>query len=89
VAFGIKEDLLREICTNMLSINFPLVVAEGVSPKDGVDAYLLSEVRNEENEKREKFNFRNVLKIPSVKSGQLLASIIPPTPGTDGTDVSG
>lgn len=89
VTFGIKENVLREICANPNSINYPIVVAEGAAQKDGVDAYLLSEVRTEENEKREKFNFRNVLKIPSVKSGQLLATIIPPTPGTNGTDVSG
>lgn len=89
ITYGIKEDEVARICENLDSISFPVVIAEGSPMKNGVDAYLVNEVRTDKTENREKFNFRNVLKIPSVKSGQLLASIIPPTPGTDGTDVSG
>ena len=89
ITYGLKNDLVAKICENAHSMNFPIVIAEGSPMKNGVDAYLVNEVRTDKTESREKFNFRNVLKIPSVKSGQLLASIIPPTPGTDGTDVSG
>lgn len=89
IVFGIKEDVVREISIQPLSISYPIVIAEGLAPKDGIDAYLLDEVQNEKREKREKFNFRNVIQIPSVKAGQILATIIPPTPGTTGTDVTG
>ncbi|MFO1445933.1 DUF342 domain-containing protein [Bacillus sp. Bva_UNVM-123] len=89
ITFGLKENRLAEICENPNSNAYPVIIAEGSAVKNGVDAYLVNEVRFDKTEKREKFNFRNVLKIPSVKSGQLLASIIPPTPGTDGTDVTG
>ena len=89
VSYGLKDDVLTKLCKNPHSMAFPIVIAEGNAAKNGVDAYLVNEVRENKNDKREKFNFRNVLNIPSVKSGQLLASIIPPTPGTDGTDVTG
>ncbi|MBY0120669.1 FapA family protein [Bacillus sp. S/N-304-OC-R1] len=89
VFFGIKEELVVQICEDPKSLRYPVVIAEGIPPKAGVDAYLLSEVQNEKTEHREKFNFRKILQIPSVSSGQLLASIVPPTPGTDGKDVFG
>lgn len=89
IVFGIKEEIIREISIRPLSVSYPVIIAEGYPPKDGIDAYLLDEVQNEKHEKREKFNFRNVIQIPSVKAGQILATIIPPTPGTTGTDVTG
>ncbi|KAB2337535.1 DUF342 domain-containing protein [Cytobacillus depressus] len=89
VSVGIKNDILLKICENPNSINYPTTIAEGIQPKDGMDAYLLNEIRSSKKESREKFNFRNVLQIPSVSTGQLLASIVPSTPGTDGMDVLG
>lgn len=89
VSFGIKEEIVSQICENPESLHYPVTIAEGIQPKAGMDAYLLSEVKNDKTERREKFNFRKVLQIPSVSNGQLLASIIPPTPGTDGKDVFG
>ncbi|WP_102271434.1 DUF342 domain-containing protein [Cytobacillus massiliigabonensis] len=89
IVFGIKEDAVREISIRPLSISYPIIIAEGIPPKEGMDAYLLDEVQSEKCEKREKFNFRNVINIPSVKAGQTLATVIPPTPGSTGTDVTG
>lgn len=89
VLFGIKEDALKEISANSLSVEFPILVAEGIPPKNGDDAYLVSEIpTSDESPKKEVFNFRNVMKIPSVTSGQPLARIIPPTLGTPGKNVS-
>ncbi|MFE8695158.1 DUF342 domain-containing protein [Cytobacillus sp. FJAT-53684] len=89
ITFGIKEEVLEGLCNHSISISEPVIIAEGIPSKDGMDAYLLNEVQNKKEEKRKKFNFRNVIQIPSVKAGQILASIIPPTPGTSGTDVTG
>lgn len=89
ISYGINKEVIQILCEEPNSINYPTIIAEGIPPKNGTDAYLLSEVQNEKNEVREKFNFRKVLQIPSVSIGQPLASIIPPTPGTDGMDVFG
>src|SRR5690606_5015354 len=89
ITTGIKEDILKEICENPFSVQSPVQIAEGIPPKNGTDAYLVNEVKSEEIPKREKFNFRNVMTIPSVKSGTIIATIIPPTPGSPGIDVYG
>ncbi|QED47567.1 DUF342 domain-containing protein [Cytobacillus dafuensis] len=89
IIYGINEDLINKISEDPRSINYPVIIAEGNAQKDGIDAYLLNEVRHDKSEGREKFNFRKVLEIPSVSSGQILATIVPPTPGSDGTDVFG
>ncbi|WNS77200.1 FapA family protein [Bacillus sp. DTU_2020_1000418_1_SI_GHA_SEK_038] len=89
ISFGIIEDVINQIFENPQSLSYPSIIAEGIPPKNGVDAYLLNEVQHEKKEVREKFNFRKVLQIPSVSSGQPLASVVPPTPGTDGMDVFG
>ncbi|WP_066288964.1 DUF342 domain-containing protein [Bacillus sp. FJAT-29937] len=89
ISFGFNEDVINQICENPQTLSYPSIIAEGIPPKNGVDAYLLNEVQEEKEEVREKFNFRKVLQIPSVSSGQPLASIVPPTPGTDGMNVFG
>ncbi|MEH7344858.1 FapA family protein [Bacillus sp. JJ1532] len=89
ISFGIIEDVMNQICENPQSLSYPSIIAEGIPPKNGVDAYLLNEVQHDKKEVREKFNFRKVLQIPSVSSGQPLASVVPPTPGTEGMDVFG
>ncbi|MBS4189256.1 DUF342 domain-containing protein [Bacillus sp. FJAT-49705] len=87
IIYGINEVMISKICEDPQSINYPVIIAEGIPHKDGADAYLLNEVHHDKSESREKFNFRKVLEIPSVSSGQILATIVPPTPGSDGTDV--
>lgn len=88
IVFGYKHEMIQQICENPLPLVYPALIAEGVPPKHGQDAYLLTEFLEQDRERTE-FNFRNVLTIPSVKSGQLLARIIPPTPGLPGKDVYG
>lgn len=87
VVYGIKEKVIEDIAQNPHHISYPITVAEGTPPKAGHDAYLVNEIKKAD--KREKFHFRNVMEIPSVKNGQLLASIIPATPGTHGKDIYG
>ncbi|PWW27344.1 hypothetical protein DFO73_10883 [Cytobacillus oceanisediminis] len=89
ITFGINEEAIKKICQDPLSVQYPILIAEGVPAENGSDAYLLNEVRYEKKTKREKFNFRDVLHIPSVQKGQFLASIIPQTPGTPGKDIFG
>ncbi|MBT2688583.1 DUF342 domain-containing protein [Bacillus sp. ISL-47] len=89
ITFGINEEAIKRICQDPLSVQYPIIIAEGVPAENGNDAYLQNEIRYAEKTKREKFNFRDVLHIPSVQRGQILASIISPTPGTAGKDIFG
>ncbi|KON89063.1 hypothetical protein AF332_21220 [Sporosarcina globispora] len=66
-----------------------MLIAKGFPAENGSDAYLINEVTFGQQTNRERFNFRDVLQIPSVKQGQLLAAVIPSTPGAPGRDVFG
>ncbi|HAQ06189.1 MAG TPA: hypothetical protein DCR24_01120 [Bacillus bacterium] len=89
VIFGIKMDVLEQIAKDPDSVDYPVEIAAGNQKIDGIDAYLQSEIKDLSLNDRGKFNFRFVMQIPSVKQGQLLATIIPAVKGTPGMDVTG
>jgi uncharacterized protein len=90
ICFGIKNEVIESLSAQPLTSNFPQIVAEGIPSQNGQDAYLVCELTNSKSTlKSDEFNFRDVIKIPSVKSGQLLASTIPAVIGTPGKDVFG
>lgn len=89
VIFGIDQGKLEEIASNPKNIQFPIVIANGLPPRHGEDAYLVVEFQKEESKKKERVNFRNILDIPSVKDGQVIARSVPQTMGTNGRGVTG
>lgn len=89
ITYGIKSEVLEQIAQGPESIAFPIVVAEGRAPDNGKDGYLRNEIVENHETGADKFNFRIVMKIPSVKKGQLLASVIPATSGAPGKDIAG
>ena len=92
VVFGIKEDVLQAISQDIYSQDYPVVIAEGVKPIKGTDGFLIDQTktdRTEDANRNKNFNLRNVMSIPSVKKGQLLARIVPPTRGVPGKNVFG
>ncbi|MDF2607711.1 MAG: hypothetical protein K0S34_1907 [Bacillales bacterium] len=90
VVHGILEDAVKELETNLQNCSFPLTIALGTAAINGEDAYLQTEVQfKKENHDIDKVNLREVIHIPNVKVGQLLATIIPETLGSDGKDVHG
>lgn len=89
VIFGIKQDKLNELVNNIRHIEYPLVIAEGNAPQNGVDAYMTIEFQQDNKKKKEKINLRNVIDIPSVKNGQVIAKCIPQTLGINGRGVTG
>jgi uncharacterized protein len=89
VIFGIEQQKLKEIEGDPKGIKYPVVIAEGNPPINGEDAYMIMEFQKEEAKKKEIVNFREVLDIPSVKNGQVIASIIPQTLGVNGKGVTG
>jgi len=93
IVFGIKEDVLRAIVENPEHMNYPLTIAKAQLPQHGTDGYLVTKLIEEEIEdqtnKNKTLNMRDVIKIKSVKKGQLIADIIKPTNGIDGKDIYG
>ncbi|UII57436.1 FapA family protein [Cytobacillus spongiae] len=89
VTYGIHTDILNQIASNPSSVSFPVIIATGIPPENGTDAILQNELHQENQVEKKKFNFRDVLTIPSVQNGQLIARVIHATPGTPGQDVCG
>lgn len=89
VVYGIKMEVVERVAKNPLAVDYPIDIAAGLPKIDGIDAHLHNEIEELGLSDKEKFNFRVVMQIPSVKQGQLLATIIPAVNGTAGVDVSG
>lgn len=90
VNFGIKYDVISKLAENFHDMDFPIIIAEGLAPQNGDDGkieYLID--KDMEMKRDENWDFRNVMKIPSVTKGQALAKRIDPTPGKDGKNVMG
>lgn len=91
ITFGIKRDVISQMIANIDDMFFPLLIAEGVAPVKGEDGFIkLETVENYQDSRTDKvLNFRNVRQIPSVKAGQLVATIYPSKPGNPGRNVLG
>ncbi len=92
VVFGIDQNAVNRLCYEIDTVHFPFIIAKGHPPLNGHDGYLINRLSANSNNKHQAsklVNFKDILNIPSVKSGQLIASVIPPTPGIVGKDVNG
>lgn len=89
VLFGIDLEMLKQIEEKRGGIQYPVIVAKGNSPQHGEDAYLVVEYHQKEEKQKERVNFRNILDIPSVQNGQIIARSVPQTVGKSGRTVTG
>lgn len=92
IVFGINSEMVQRLINNISSVNFPLTIAKGVEPVDGEDGYIVYDVEMDEKIKvspDEKINFRDVIRIPTVKEGEKLATIVDPIKGKDGKNIFG
>lgn len=91
ICFGIIHENMSMLINNRLEVQFPLLIASGNAPINGDNGYLKNEITVSEThvDNEKPLNFREIIKIPSVQNGDLLAKIIPPTNGVDGIDVFG
>ncbi len=93
IVYGVNQQVVQSICIDQKNVKYPIEIAKGLKPENGNDAYLINEVdlkdQTVSTEENKNFNFKNIRKIPSVKIGQLLATIVPPTLGLPGKDVYG
>ncbi|MFB4167471.1 DUF342 domain-containing protein [Virgibacillus sp. JSM 102003] len=91
ITAGIDENALDTLLTVNNSDIYPLLIAKGVSPEDGKDGKINYEFNLDDNRtnKTSNWNFRDVMRIPSVMEGQRLATLTLPTSGITGSDVFG
>lgn len=93
VQFGIKYDIIEEVCKNPV-FNKQILVADGVSPVNGVNGKIEfhfeihKDARPTINEDGT-VNFRELNLIENVTRGQVLVTSTPPTKGNAGKTVMG
>lgn len=95
VRFGVKRDVIDSLFAGVEKGRYPqgpVVVAEGVPPKNGDDGSVKF-LFNTESSLKPKVNqdgsvdYKSIDIVTSVTKGQQLASLLPPTKGTAGRDV--
>lgn len=87
VTFGIQRETVKRITENPKILYSEILIAVGKMPTNGIDGFLKIELIEDEKNSNVGFNYRNVIKIPSVRIGQKVASIIPPTSGINGMTI--
>lgn len=88
ITYGLDHALIAKIVEDPLAYTSPIEIAKGEKPIAGRDAYLVKEKLNMHSEKREKLNDIHEHMV-TVANGEVIATIFPATPGTDGIDVHG
>ncbi|MCM8901191.1 FapA family protein [Caldicoprobacter algeriensis] len=93
VVYGIDEDAIRQ-ALNSRRYGQEVIVAHGQPPQDGEDARLTYHFKPDRKSKPEiredgTVNYHSLDNIENVTKGQVLVTLIPPTPGVDGKTVCG
>lgn len=90
ISYGLKHSTIKAMVENFPNYDFPFIVAEGVNSVAGEDGSFEKLIElSAEVDRSEGWNFREVMKIPTVKEETPLAKIIPPTQGKEGVNVYG
>lgn len=95
VRYGVQQELLARIAQNPQAYFYTdNVVAVGLQPTPGVNGYvkvLFEEQDQKRPAEREdgSVDYREMRQLANVKTGQLIATRVPPLPGTAGTTVTG
>lgn len=89
IIHGVKKESIEQLLTNRPSTEFPIIIAEGEKPVDGIDGKVVFEQDYNETDivRAENWDFREVMRIPTVTKGEKLATIIPPTKSKKGKNV--
>ncbi len=90
IVFGIDYGSLQQVISAKDKNDFPIIVAQGLHVENGNDGYITYELNfSSEISKSPNWNFRDIMRIPSVHTGQKIATVTMPTAGKNGTDVNG
>lgn len=89
VIYGLNENVLNE-----LTYENKAVIAKGKPPVHGKDAYLEVVAKRDDDDKKEiddniPVNFKDVLRIPTVRCGDVVGRKVAATKGTKGMNVLG
>jgi uncharacterized protein (DUF342 family) len=93
VVFGLKEDVLKEICKKKDNI-YKVLIAEGIPHQNGKDAELDYHIDFESKPKPQikedgTVDFKEISFLNTVKPGEVLVEKIPATEPIDGVTISG
>ncbi|SFB57251.1 hypothetical protein SAMN05216312_11426 [Cohnella sp. OV330] len=96
VRYGVQQELLAQIAENPQAFFYTdNVVAIGLQPTPGVNGYVKVLFEDQGQTKRPaeredgSVDYREMKQLANVKTGQLIATRVPPLPGTAGTAVTG
>lgn len=90
VTFGIDKAHIQLLLGKLDEDSFPLTIARGIKPVNGIDGKITYTLNiSSDVSKNSEWNFRDVMRIPSVTKGEKLAVISLPTKGTPGKNVLG
>lgn len=96
VRYGIQQELLAQIAENPQAFYYAdNVVAIGLQPTPGVNGYVKVLFEDQGQTKRPaeredgSVDYREMKQLANVKTGQLIATRVPPLPGTAGIAVTG
>src|SRR5690625_379798 len=90
IIYGIDHRQVHLLTTQLAADQFPLTIAKGMLPVDGEDGaitYMFN--ASSEVKKNDDWNFRDVMRIPTIKKGEKLAKVTAPTNGTSGKNIFG
>lgn len=93
IVHGIDFNIFTSIIEQDPTLEFPVTIASGTLPEDGLDGYVTytydENVELKENSKSKAFDFRDIMRIPSVNENDEIAVETLPTKGKPGKNVSG
>lgn len=90
ITYGINEDSVKQIANQFDESIFPISIAKGKVPVDGIDGKItfVSE-QNDSINIDDKRNFRDIKRIPSLEENEKIAVLTPPIDGETGSNIFG
>jgi len=92
IIYGIKEDVIEQICENNTEGEF--LIAEGKPKQDGIDDsieffFKTDEEYNLEEDEMGNIDYKNIFEYNTVTAGQVIARLHKGVPGKNGISVTG
>lgn len=90
IVYGVEQQVVKLLLKRLPVESFPYTIARGKPAKRGEDGEIKPVLHfNTVVEPSPDWNFRDVMRIPSVEKGQKLAKVSPAGTGTEGMNVYG
>lgn len=90
ITYGINKDAIKQIATQFDESIFPISIAKGKVPVDGIDGKITFVTEQSDSINiDDKRNFRDIKRIPSLEENEKIAVLIPPIDGKTGSNISG